>query len=397
MSEAVYLWLEDAASGPHESHAVSGPHELHALAEMVRSGGVSLSDLWSADGANDWRPLSEIVTVTEPEPLPVMEPSTAEVDYEEQEFHTGEESTTTTNWWANLIGAGVVAAVNIGYLTSNAFWAVKNYETYIWMSVEFVCATTCLAVAFTQVAQRKMLPIGFLIAGLSITIGGIVGFNSIDAEAQFNLGVMYADGYGVAKDEAEAVNWYRKAAVQGVAEAQFNLGAMYTYGLGVAKDEAEAVKWYRKAAEQGYANAQFNLGSAYYNGAGVQQEYKEAVAWFRKAAEQGDASAQFNLGVMYAKGQGVAEDEAEAVNWYRKAAVQGYATAQYNLGVMYFNGYGVPKDETAAYMWFLLAGGQGDETARENIPKIEKTLTSEQQAEGQRMAKDWKPTKAAGK
>jgi RNA polymerase subunit RPABC4/transcription elongation factor Spt4 len=59
MSEAVYLWLEDA---------VSGPHELHDLAEMVRSGGVSLSDLWSADGANDWRPLSEIVTVTEPEP-----------------------------------------------------------------------------------------------------------------------------------------------------------------------------------------------------------------------------------------------------------------------------------------------------------------------------------------
>ena len=64
---------------------------------------------------------------------------------------------------------------------------------------------------------------------------------------------------------------------------------------------------------------------------------------------------------------------------------------------MYSNGYGVPKDETAAYMWYLLAGGKGNEIARKNIPIIEKTLTSEQRAEGQRMAKDWKPTKAAGK
>ena len=32
-------------------------------------------------------------------------------------------------------------------------------------------------------------------------------------------------------------------------------------GRGVAKDEVEAVKWFRKAAEQNYAQAQFFLGS----------------------------------------------------------------------------------------------------------------------------------------
>ena len=62
---------------------------------------------------------------------------------------------------------------------------------------------------------------------------------------------MYANGLGVAKDEAEAVKWYRKAAEQGNAYGQNNLGKMYANGLGVAKDEAEAVKWFRKAAEQG--------------------------------------------------------------------------------------------------------------------------------------------------
>jgi len=38
---------------------------------------------------------------------------------------------------------------------------------------------------------------------------------------------------------------------------------------GVAKDEVEAVKWYRKAAEQNYAKAQYDLGFCYYNGEGV--------------------------------------------------------------------------------------------------------------------------------
>ncbi len=42
--------------------------------------------------------------------------------------------------------------------------------------------------------------------------------------------------------------------------AQYNLGVMYANGQGVPKDEKQAVVWYRKAAEQGYADAQHNLG-----------------------------------------------------------------------------------------------------------------------------------------
>ena len=72
-----------------------------------------------------------------------------------------------------------------------------------------------------------------------------------DAAAQCNLGVMYAKGYGVAQDYAEAAKWYRKAAEQGYAPAQCKLGTMYVQGHGVAQDYAEAVKWYRKTADQG--------------------------------------------------------------------------------------------------------------------------------------------------
>jgi TPR repeat protein len=45
---------------------------------------------------------------------------------------------------------------------------------------------------------------------------------------------MYANGQGVAQDYKEAVNWYRKAAEQGDERAQYNLGVMYAIGQGVA-------------------------------------------------------------------------------------------------------------------------------------------------------------------
>ena len=91
----------------------------------------------------------------------------------------------------------------------------------------------------------------------------------------------------------------RVKAEQGNAEAQHNLGVMYEKGLGVAKDDVQAVQWYRKAADQGHAEAQYNLGFMYAQGRGVAQDYAQAVQWYRKAADQGLVQAQINLGGMY--------------------------------------------------------------------------------------------------
>ena len=76
----------------------------------------------------------------------------------------------------------------------------------------------------------------------------------------------------------------RLLAKQGHATAQYNLGVFYAKGLGVAQDDAEAVKWYRKAAEQGVADAQYNLGSMYYDGQGVTQDYVQTHMWLNVAA-----------------------------------------------------------------------------------------------------------------
>lgn len=76
------------------------------------------------------------------------------------------------------------------------------------------------------------------------------------ADVQFGIGVMFAKGDGVPKNDLLAAKWFRKAAEQGHLEAQFRLGQMHALGRGVKKNSAEALVWLRKAAEGGFRPAQ---------------------------------------------------------------------------------------------------------------------------------------------
>ena len=207
--------------------------------------------------------------------------------------------------------------------------------------------------------------------------------------------LLVGSGLLVGQSKRAEVFLTTKRAEQGNANAQFNLGLIYDNGRGVPQDFAEAAKWYRLAAEQGQADAQCNLGVMYSEGQGVAQDYAEAVKWYRQAAEQGQAGAQFNLGGSYREGEGVPQDYAEAVKWYRLAAEQGYAGGQYNLGVMYNNGQGVAQDYAEAHKWVNLAAAQsqGDEQKKfsEARDLIAEKMTPQQIAEAQRLAREWKP------
>ena len=157
-----------------------------------------------------------------------------------------------------------------------------------------------------------------------------------------------------------------------VPSAQFILGAMYYNGYGVEKDYAEAFNWWSKSVEQGYVVAQNNLGLMYYNGYGVEKDYVEAFNWWSKSAEQGLAWAQNNLGDMYYYGRGVKEDYAEAAKWYRKAAEQGNAGAQYSLGDMYYYGRGVKQNYKTACIWYCIASLNGHSRANDRLRYLEK-------------------------
>lgn len=84
----------------------------------------------------------------------------------------------------------------------------------------------------------------------------------------------------------------------GDAEAQYNLGVMYDEGAGRKQDPSAAAAWYHKAAKQGFLNAQSNLGQMYYHGHGVPCDHDEASKWFTLAAKQGDQESAKNLAVL---------------------------------------------------------------------------------------------------
>lgn len=217
-----------------------------------------------------------------------------------------------------------------------------------------------------------------------------------DADAQFKLGLMYAKGEDVPKDDVKAVGLFQKSATQGNAKGQFGLANFYEGGRGVAKDLSNAVEWYQKSADQNNPDALFNLGMMHAAGSGVPKDIvkaeelwqkaadngselaieilssgyaqgnaimpkdiAKALAFNRKHAERGSATAQLKLGLIYAFGEGVPKDDQTALEWYRKAAAQGDASAQYRLGLVYGGGYAVPKDASIAFEWFKKSAVQG--------------------------------------
>jgi TPR repeat protein len=109
-----------------------------------------------------------------------------------------------------------------------------------------------------------------------------------DMNAQFMVGTLYDNGYGVPRDGTEAALWFRKAAEQGHTLAATSLGMLTLYGDGVPKNYADAMKWYLQAAKQGDAGAQSSLGLIYKRGYGVPQNYILAYMWYTVSAHDPD-------------------------------------------------------------------------------------------------------------
>ncbi len=80
-----------------------------------------------------------------------------------------------------------------------------------------------------------------------------------DVRAQYNLGLLYASGLGVAHDYQAALKWHRLAAGQGHAGAQNALAQMYAKGHGVPQDKVRAHMWHSVAVESSTAGSKEEL------------------------------------------------------------------------------------------------------------------------------------------
>ena len=162
-----------------------------------------------------------------------------------------------------------------------------------------------------------------------------------------------------------------KAAEAGDAEAQFKLGALYANGKGVKQDSKAAAQWLRKSAKQGMAQAQTLLGWCYAGGNGVSQNQGEAIEWYSKAAEQGDTDAICSLADLYIEGlPGIEKNIKQALNWYEKAANIGHPKAQYQLGKLLAEGKLVQQNDEAAFQWLTLAIMSDSEAAQQELAML---------------------------
>jgi len=99
-------------------------------------------------------------------------------------------------------------------------------------------------------------------------------------------------------DYRAAFEEFARFAEQGDTGAQFNLGVMYGLGLGVAQDYLMAMDWYEKAALNGNAQAQCNLAWMYGTGRGVPQDFVRALAWYSVSAASGQDTARRNRDIL---------------------------------------------------------------------------------------------------
>lgn len=145
-------------------------------------------------------------------------------------------------------------------------------------------------------------------------------------DAQHNLGILARDGRaGLQKDGAVALQWFRAAAEQGYAPAYASLGEAYDQGFGVDKNEREAVEWWRKGVAANDRASQYHLGVAYLGGkGGLARDSNEALTLLRRAANQRLPAAQAALGQLYNRGTGVPADYVLAFMWFNLARAQGF-------------------------------------------------------------------------
>jgi len=186
------------------------------------------------------------------------------------------------------------------------------------------------------------------------------------ADSQYEVGLMYANGVGVAQSFDQAMVWIHQSAEKGFVAAQYLLATRYQYGVSIERDERKAMVWYQRAADQGHAKAHFRLGKMH----GTAHR-EAAYACYLRAADMGLPDAQLAVADALAEGNGVRLDDGQALKWYVAAADQGFAPAQCALANLLAQGRGVAQDLNAAFDLYRKAARQFYAPAQVALSQLE--------------------------
>lgn len=94
------------------------------------------------------------------------------------------------------------------------------------------------------------------------------------------------------KPKADVIAQLTSAANAGDADARYELGMMYYEGNGVTRNYSTAFSLLKPLAEAGYTKAYFTVAEMYHGGRGVQKNREVAEMWYTKSANAGNAQAK---------------------------------------------------------------------------------------------------------
>ena len=138
--------------------------------------------------------------------------------------------------------------------------------------------------------------------------------------ACMNIGVLYEDGHGVAKNFLRAASLYSEACTKGSAEACNLLGFMCETGVfGVARDYPQAMALYSRSCNAGNPNGCEGLGTIYRFGEGVPKDERKAEMFDLEACNMGSAGSCVTAAESLEKGGSFSE----ARRLYQKACSMG--------------------------------------------------------------------------
>jgi TPR repeat protein len=185
------------------------------------------------------------------------------------------------------------------------------------------------------------------------------GSKSVYGEAHFYLADCYGSGkLGLTVDADRAFSLYLQGSKQNHPACTYRVAVCYEVGAGTKKDNAHAIQFFRKAANLGDGRAMYKLSMILLRGTlGQAKNPREGMSWLERAvtiADDGTPQPIHDLGVAFEKEgiPSVIPDLNYARDLFTRAAQYGYAPSQFKLGLAYENGFlHCPIDPRRSIAW----------------------------------------------
>lgn len=175
------------------------------------------------------------------------------------------------------------------------------------------------------------------------------------------------NGNLVEKDEAQAIQYYTKAAELKDPNACYMLGLLLEEGTAIKQNLPQAVKHYSTAANSNHLLALLKLASCYENGIGLNRNSATAEQLYKKAIDLGSEEAKIKLPFMIIKSQYSKPQDVEKSLKSIEDQIETNQIVQFELGVCYLEGLGVREDLDEAIRLLTLAAKAGIEEAKVKV------------------------------